>query len=132
MRVLDTDTCIAILRGHKAVQARRAAIVDDVATTWVTASELFFGAARSVAPDRNAALVTRFLSTLDVLGPDLVSARLFGEMMATLFKAGQPLADADLFIGSIAVARGAIVVTGNRKQFDRIPGITVEDWLRGL
>jgi tRNA(fMet)-specific endonuclease VapC len=131
VRVLDTDTCVAILRGNKKVQSRRAAIVDDVATTWVTASELFFGAARSRHSGENAALVTRFLSTLDVLSPDLSSARLFGEMKATLFDSGQPIADADLVIASIAVARGASVVTGNRKHFDRIPGMMVEDWLRG-
>jgi tRNA(fMet)-specific endonuclease VapC len=119
------------LRGNKKVQSRRAAIVDDVATTWVTASELFFGAARSARSDENAALVTRFLSTLDVLSPDLSSARLSGEMKATLFDSGQAIADADLFVASIAVARGASVVTGNRKHVDRIPGVTVEDWLRG-
>jgi tRNA(fMet)-specific endonuclease VapC len=131
VKVLDTDTCVAILRGNKKVQARRAAIVDDVATTWITAAELFFGAARSSAPDDNAALVTRFLGTVDVLVPDLASARLFGLMKATLFDVGLPVADADLFIGSIAVAHGASVVTGNRKHFERIPGVTLEDWIRG-
>jgi tRNA(fMet)-specific endonuclease VapC len=129
--VLETDTCIAILRGSKKVQARRANVVDDVATTWLTAAELFFGAARSASPDDNAALVTRFLGTMDVLVPDLASARLFGTMRATLFDAELPVADADLFIASIAVAHGATVVTGNRKHFERIPGVGLEDWIRG-
>ncbi len=79
MRLLDSDTCIGILRGREAVIARRAAETDEVSTTWVTASELFYGAARSSRPEANAALVVRFLDTLAVIPPDLASARLFGE-----------------------------------------------------
>jgi tRNA(fMet)-specific endonuclease VapC len=131
VRILDTDTCIALLRGHERVLRHRAAIGDEVATTWVTAAELFFGAARSTSPSDNALLVTRFLATLDVLPPDLVSCRLFGEMKAHLFSSGQPVADADLFIASIAMAHGATVVTGNHEHFARIEGLRIEDWIRG-
>jgi tRNA(fMet)-specific endonuclease VapC len=98
--------------------------------TWVTASELFFGAAKSAKPDANAAVVVRFLNTLPVLAPDLASARLFGEVKAYLSNAGQFVADADLFVASIALSRGAAVVTGNRRHYDRIPGLVIEDWLR--
>lgn len=65
MKVLDTDVCIELLRGNGQVITRRAAHTgDDVVTTWITASELFFGAARSQDPLGNAALVTEFLDTL--------------------------------------------------------------------
>ena len=130
MKVLDSDTCIGILRGRKEVLELRAAEPDEVATTWVTASELFYGAAKSANPDANAALVVRFLNTLPVLAPDLASARLFGEVKARLVTAGQVVADADLFIASIALSRGAALVTGNRKHYERIPGLVLEDWLR--
>lgn len=130
MKVLDTDTCIGLLRGRTEVIERRATESDDVVTTWVTASELFFGAARSVQPESNAALVVRFLGTLPVLGLDLASARVFGEVKAWFRSQGQLVADADLFIGSVALSRGASIVTGNRCHYERIPGIVVEDWLR--
>jgi tRNA(fMet)-specific endonuclease VapC len=130
VKVLDSDTCIGILRGRNEVLERRAAEPEEVATTWVTASELFYGAAKSAKPDANAALVVRFLNTLPVLGPDLASGRLFGEVKARLAIAGQMVADADLFIASIALSRGATLVTGNRKHYERIPGIVLEDWLR--
>jgi tRNA(fMet)-specific endonuclease VapC len=48
-----------------------------------------------------------------------------------LERQGQRLADGDLFIGAIAVARGATVVTGNRRHYQRIPGVAIEDWIRG-
>jgi tRNA(fMet)-specific endonuclease VapC len=130
VKLLDSDTCIGILRGRSEVLERRAADLDEVVTTWVTAAELFYGAARSAKPDANAALVVRFLNTLPVLAPDLASARLFGEVKARLATAGQIVADADLFIAAITLSRGATLVTGNRKHYERIPGIVVEDWLR--
>ena len=130
MKLLDSDTCIGILRGREGVLQRRAAEVDEVATTWVTASELFYGAAKSTKPDLNAAVVVRFLNTLPVLAPDLASARIFAEVKARLAAAGQIVADADLFIAAIALSRGALLVTGNRKHYERIPGLALEDWLR--
>lgn len=131
MRVLDTDTCVAILRGNRLVIDRRAAVEDAVATTSITAAELYYGAARSRAPEANRKLASRFLATLPVLGLDEVAARIYGEARAQLEREGRRLADADLLIGAIAAARRATVVTGNRRHFERIPGVVVEDWIRG-
>ena len=55
MKLLDTDTCIGILRGYVGVLDRRQAEREELVTSWVTASELFFGAARSSRPEENAA-----------------------------------------------------------------------------
>lgn len=130
MKVLDTDTCIAILRGNQAVIERRASTTEDVATTWISVAELSYGAAKSRAPDANLALVKSFIATLAVLGLDEASARIFGEAKALLERQGQRLADADLLIGAVAASRRATVVTGNRRHYERIPGVTVEDWIR--
>ena len=88
-------------------------------------------AAKSIAPSDNRQLVDEFLDTLPILVPDIASAQVFGEAKALLQKAGTPLADADLFIASIAITRTAPIVTGNRRHFERIPGVVVEDWIRG-
>jgi len=131
LKLLDTDTCIAILRGNEAVIGRRAKTNDEVATTWINAAELHYGAAKSVAPEKNRALVMSLLGTLSVLGLDAASVRIFGEAKAMLERKGQRLADADLLIGAIAAARKATVVTGNKLHYGRIPGVTIEDWIRG-
>jgi tRNA(fMet)-specific endonuclease VapC len=130
LRLLETDTCIAILRGNATVIERRAATDDNVATTWITVAELHYGAAKSRAPEKNRGLAKSFLATLPILGLDEASAQIFGEAKAILEQRGQRLADADLFIGAIAVANRAIVVTGNRRHYERIPGVTLEDWIR--
>jgi tRNA(fMet)-specific endonuclease VapC len=130
VKVLDSDTCIGILRGRAEVLERRSAEIDEVATTWVTASELFYGAAKSSNQEANAALIVQFLNTLTVLTPDLASGRLFGELKARLATNGRIVADADPFIAAISVSHGATLVTGNRKHYERIPGLLIEDWLR--
>jgi len=131
VKLLDTDTCIGLLRGRAGLLARRAAEPsEEVVTTWVTGCELFFGAARSADPAGNAASVLRFLETVAVLGLDSVSAQLFGEVKARLRADGNIVADADLMIAAIALAHGATVVTGNRRHFNRVAGLEIEDWLR--
>ena len=82
MKLLDTHTCIAILRGNEAVIERRAATEEEGVTTWITAAELHYGAAKSVAPKKNVALVRSFPGTLPVFGLDEASAQIFGEAKA--------------------------------------------------
>ncbi len=75
-------------------------------------------------------MVTSFLTTLPVLGLDQASVQIFGEAKALLEHRGQRLADADLLIGAIALAQGATVVTGNQHHYQRIPGTSIENWIR--
>ena len=131
MKILDSDVCIEILRGNERVIEKRRSVDDDVATTWITASELAYGAAKSGAPKRNATLVTEFLATLPIMGLDLPSTLEFGRWKARLERAGMRIADADLLIAAIALAHGASVVTGNRKHYEHIESLRIEDWIRG-
>ena len=130
MKILDTDVSIEILRGNERVIEARRSSLDQVATTWITACELAYGAAKSRAPDKNQSLVSEFLATLPVLGLDEASAECFGRKKASLERAGKCLADADLMIAAIALTRGASLVTGNRRHYERIEALRIEDWIR--
>ena len=131
MKILDTDVCIELLRGNVRAIERRRRTPDAVATTWITACELAYGAAKSRAPEANQALVVAFLATLPILELDWAAAGHFGRLKADLERAGTLLADADLLIAAIALARGAGLVTGNRRHYERIPELSIEDWIRG-
>ena len=96
MKLLDTDVCIEILRGNARVIERRRRTPDEVATTWITACELAYGAAKSRAPEPNRALVMAFLATLPILELDWAAAERFGRLKADLERAGNRVADADL------------------------------------
>ncbi len=130
MRVLDTDVCIEILRGNTKVVDRRECLADNVSTTWITACELFFGAAKSVDPEKNQGLAEQLLSSMEILGLDFASAQVFGDVKSKLSKTGQVIADADLIVAAITLAAGASLVTGNLRHYSRIPGLVVEDWIR--
>lgn len=130
MRVVDTEVVIELLRGNQQVLERRQAAVGAFATTWVTAAELYYGAAKSRSPLSNRVLVTDFLATLDVLGLDLPASQRFGELKADLESRGERLADADLMIASITLAVGGVLITGNLRHYSRISGLQIEDWLR--
>lgn len=88
MKILDTDTCVELLRGNQAVIARRAGVDDDVATTCITAAELYYGAAKSRDPTGNQALVDHFLETLEVLELAPAACPIFGEAKALLERKG--------------------------------------------
>ena len=131
MKILDTDVCIELLRGNTRVIERRRRTPDTVATTWITACELAYGAAQSRAPEANQALVVAFLATLPILELDWTAAEHFGCLKADLERAGNRVADADLLIAAIALARGTGLVTGHRRHYERIPELRIEDWIRG-
>ena len=131
MKILDSDVCIEILRGNVEVIERRRNVDDEVATTWITAAELAYGAEKSRDPERNVTLVTELLATLPIVGLDRTAALEFGRRKAKLKRTGMRIADADLLIAAITLANGASVITGNRKHYERIEGLRTEDWIRG-
>lgn len=130
MKVLDTDVCIEILRGNSNVLKARSQTVDLVATTWITACELFYGAANSARLQQNQLLVQEFLATLPLLDFNHAAAELFGRNKAMLRQTGNTVADADLMISSITLAHGATLVTGNARHYERVPHLLLEDWIR--
>lgn len=131
MYVLDTDTCVEILRGNDRVINRRRSVYAPVVTTEITASELFYGAAKSNDPAHNRQVVLEFLRTLEVLPISLTGAQFFGGFKAKLQANGTLIADADLWIASISRAVNAKIVTGNTRHLGSIPGVECEDWIRG-
>jgi tRNA(fMet)-specific endonuclease VapC len=130
LKVLDTDVCIEILRGNRRVLEVRRQTPVPVGTTWINACELSYGAANSREPERNQTLVTELLASLPILDFTLTASHLYGTHKARLRRAGTAPADADLMIAAIVLAHGAELVTGNRRHFERIDGLRIEDWIR--
>ena len=128
MRVLDSDHCIAILRGQLDLRDK-VKPDDELAITTISIGELAHGAHRSKSPADNLARLDVLLAALIVLPYDEVSARRFGALKASLEHAGTPLHDLDLQIASIAMENNAPFLTHNRKHFERIASLTLEDWL---
>jgi len=128
MKILDTDHCVAVLRGRLDLQGR-VSPDEELAVTTITVAELTHGAWRSVRASQNLDAVDVLLSGLVILPFDEDAARRFGALKAELERAGNVVADLDLQIASIALQRGLPLLTHNRQHFERIPDLQIEDWL---
>lgn len=131
MRVLDSDHCVALLRGQLDLGAR----VDAqtmLCVTSITVGELIHGAYRSIHSERNLARVGVLLASVTVLPFDSSAAHQFGRLKAQLESSGSRLADLDLQIAAICLVAGAALVTHNVRHFGRIDGLLLEDWLQAL
>lgn len=129
---LDTDVISAVLKPTPPLYLiRRLAVTPAECqfTTAITVGELVYGAARR----RNARLSERIQHLVHdagvVLPFDEAAAHTYGDLRATLEQNGQPLAEPDLRIASIALTNELTMVTGNVRYFDRVPGLAVENWL---
>ena len=128
MILLDTDVCVELLKGNKRILQRRDACEDSVGVSFMTVAELYFGAEKSLDPAKNQEVIEKLLLTVEVVHTNLSILKRFGQIKAELQKQGVPLADADILIGSAAIETSEKLITGNTKHFDRIAGLTLEDW----
>jgi tRNA(fMet)-specific endonuclease VapC len=71
----------------------------------------------------------RFGEAVNVLSFDALAASHFGDIKAHLFRAGTPVGPFDILIGAHARSLGLTLVTNNRREFDRMPGLAVENWV---
>jgi tRNA(fMet)-specific endonuclease VapC len=100
-----------------------------LSTTIITSAELFYGAYKSNDVDREKAKMQLVLSRFIVFEMDEIGAEKFGEVLSKLEKLGQKIADKDVMIAAIAMSKGEnVIVTRNKKDFERIPNIIVETY----
>jgi len=133
MRVmLDTNTCIALItRKPPQVLSRfNEYSVGEIGISWVTLAELEFGVAKSQHRERNQAALDEFILPLEVAAFDRETARVYGRLRALLENAGTPIGALDNMIGAHALSLGATLVTNNTREFSRIKGLAVVDWLK--
>lgn len=128
--LLDSDTCIYWLRNRQSVRERvREVGWNQITICVITVAELYYGAYNSDRVTENLARAEFFIQQLPVLPLSNNALRRFGQLKAELRKAGQPLADFDLLIASIALAEGYVLVTNNTRHYDRIPELQLENWI---
>jgi len=127
--LLDTNACIAHLRGVGKVTARlRALVPSEVAVCSVVRSELMFGAARSRDPMRERGVVEAFLAPMSSLPFDDTAADRYAAIRLTLERQGMRIGAYDLQIAAIALSQGLTLVTHNTQEFSRVPDLLFEDW----
>ncbi len=132
MYMLDTNICIYVIsRNHRnstAVERVAEHIGKDLCISSVTLSELEYGICKSSAPDKNRKALYQFLSSIPVIDYDSEAAKEYGDIRASLEKAGTPIGSMDMMIAAHARSRGFTVVTNNIREFERVSFLGVENW----
>lgn len=129
--LLDTDICIYFIK-HRSPKIRehfRSLKVGDVGISSITLSELQYGVEKSEQKVRNAEALESFLLLLEIAPYDAEAATHYGTIRARLENKGKPIGGNDLFIAAHALALGVPLVTNNTREFMRVPGLKVENWV---
>jgi tRNA(fMet)-specific endonuclease VapC len=128
--MLDTDTCIYIInrRPESVFDRLRAHRVGDIGISAITVSELRYGAEKSSRPEENHEALDSFLTPLEILEYGEAESRTYGMIRSHLERSGKPIGSMDLLIAAHAVSLGAILVTQNTREFERVPDLRVESW----
>jgi tRNA(fMet)-specific endonuclease VapC len=133
--LLDTGTCVALIRrrtdGAERILRRLVRhAVTDVAVGALTVAELEFGVAKSREPASNRARLDQFLLPLQILPFDDAAAALYGPIRADLESRGVGIGAIDMLLAAQALSFSAVMVTNNTSEFERVPGLIIEDWSR--
>ncbi len=131
MYLLDSNAVSDIVRNPQGRVAARIADVgdDNVATSVIVAAEMRYGAVKK-GSSRLSRQLEAVLSALPVLPFEAPADQAYARIRAALERAGTPIGANDMLIAAHAVAIGMVVVTNNVRQFKRVRGLRVENWLR--
>lgn len=128
--LLDTNILSDLVRQPQGIVATRVAAVGEetVCTSIIVAAELRFGALKS-GSRQLAERVDLILSAVDILSLEAPADHHYGELPHHLTSQGTPIGPNDMLIAAHALSVGLTVVTANAREFSRVPGLNVENWL---
>ena len=95
----------------------------------ITWGELVYGAERSSVPEKNYRDIEGLSARIETASFDEHAAEHFGQIKAELYNQGKPIGPYDMQIAGHARALGLILVTNNMKEFSRVPGLRLENWI---
>ena len=131
MYMLDTNTCVYLMSSKHPDLARKIASipVEDICISTITQAELEFGVSKSHSIVKNAQALAKFISTISVIGFDTEAAEAYGVIRADLERKGNTIGHMDLLIAAHAKSQGYIIVTNNIREFSRVDGLVIENWV---
>ncbi|MCZ6471095.1 MAG: type II toxin-antitoxin system VapC family toxin [Gammaproteobacteria bacterium] len=127
---LDTNIAIYVIK-RRPVEALEIfnQHAGQLSISSITLAELMHGVEKSTMPDHNLRQVEDFVSRLVVLEYGNKAAAHYGDIRATLERKGMPIGVNDLHIAGHARSEGLTLVTNNQKEFERVEGLRLENWI---
>lgn len=130
--MLDTNICIFVIKNkHESVLAElKAKRERGISISAITLAELEHGVAASAFPEKNALALMQFMAIAACLPFTHKAAAEYGRLRASLQKRGTPIGPLDMLIAAHARSEGRTLVTNNVREFARVDGLAMEDWVR--
>lgn len=129
--LLDTNICIYLIKRKPPEVLQRFLQLSpgSVFISSVTTSELYYGAQKSQRVQTNLEALNHFLLSFRIVDYDESASFLYGELRADLEKRGQPIVPLDMMIAAHALSLDVPLVTNNTKEFERVKGLKLENWV---
>jgi tRNA(fMet)-specific endonuclease VapC len=129
--LLDTNICIEIIRERStaAIGELRRHQLDELGISSITFAELRHGVSRSAYPDRNFLALAKFCTAVQIFPFGQGAAIAYGDVRFALERKGTLIGPLDLLIAAHALSIDATVVTNNQREFRRVAGLKVANWL---
>lgn len=128
--LLDTNACVDYLTGRypSVIERIQGCDPQSLGLSSVVVAELRYGAAKSQHRRKNNERINTLVRQLSLVPFDIEAAHEFGKLRADLERRGLVLGPYDMLIASQALAAGSVLVTDNLREFERVPGLAVENW----
>ena len=129
--MLDTNICINVIKHKPESVFRKLKKIkpEDVCISSITYAELAYGVEKSAQPERNRLALSMMLSSIEIVAFDDSAAADYGEIRASLEKGGTPIGSLDMLIAAHARSAGCTLVTNNTKEFCRVEGLKLANWV---
>lgn len=128
--MLDTNIVIYVMKRRPIeVLSTFNRYATQLCVSSITVAELYYGAEKSEFPERNLAVIEDFLSRLTILPYEPKAAAHFGNIKSNLSKQGKIIGENDIHIAGHCRSEGLILVTNNVREFERVDGLRLENWV---
>ncbi len=129
--LLDTNVCIYIIkkRPESVINKFKTIAVGNIGISSITMAELQYGIMKSSNPEKNNIALNKFVTPLKVLDFDFKATVEYGKIRANLERKGTPIGPLDTLIGAHSKSLNLTLVTNNEREFSRITGLRIENWV---
>jgi tRNA(fMet)-specific endonuclease VapC len=128
--LLDTNACVDYLNGRfpSVTERIQRSSPQDLCISSIVVAELRYGADHSSSRYRNHRRLDMLTAEIACVDFDLQAASTYGKVRADLEAKGSPIGPNDMLIAAHALALGVVLVTDNRREFERVEGLEIESW----
>jgi len=128
---LDTNICICYLKGIYPQLKKKLLSYnpDRIVIPSITKAALLFGAEKSKKRKANLEKIHEFLLPFQIQSFSDSETYTYARIRNELEKNGKPIGPNDILIASIVLTNNGTLITNNMKEFERIKGLKIENWV---